>query len=324
MPLPGEPRQWLEVKLPGDDPMDKALTWGAWIVLSLLLTATLLLLWALPVWRDMDALRNAALRMGQGDLGIRVRLAHRRHSPHRRNLQPDGLADLGADREPAQHDQRRFPRTAYAAGAAVVRTRPAGARRGRAQARPDHPGHARGHRGTAGHGGRTAGLRPPGTARRGVRQARDRGHARLAEGSAGAGRLPGRGPQRAMPHPGRLPGPHRPASALHEPRAAEPGAERRALCRRARARLGHGLPRGRLPAHRRRRRARHSGRRTGEHLRALHPPGRQPRPGHGRRRPGAGDRQAGGGQPQWQHRSLRQPAGGARFVLRWPAGTKAH
>ena len=73
MPLPGEPRQWLEVKLPGDDPMDKALTWGAWIVLSLLLTATLLLLWALPVWRDMDALRNAALRMGQGDLGIRVR-----------------------------------------------------------------------------------------------------------------------------------------------------------------------------------------------------------------------------------------------------------
>ena len=65
MPLPGEPRQWLEVKLPGDDPMDKALTWGAWIVLSLLLTATLLLLWALPVWRDMDALRNAALRMGQ-------------------------------------------------------------------------------------------------------------------------------------------------------------------------------------------------------------------------------------------------------------------
>ena len=75
MPLPGEPRQWLEVKLPGDDPMDKALTWGAWIVLSLLLTATLLLLWALPVWRDMDALRNAALRMGQGDLGIRVRLS---------------------------------------------------------------------------------------------------------------------------------------------------------------------------------------------------------------------------------------------------------
>ena len=72
MPLPGEPRQWLEVKLPGDDPMDKALTWGAWIVLSLLLTATLLLLWALPVWRDMDALRNAALRMGQGEMGIRA------------------------------------------------------------------------------------------------------------------------------------------------------------------------------------------------------------------------------------------------------------
>ena len=44
-------------------------------MLSLLLTATLLLLWALPVWRDMDALRNAALRMVQGDLGIRVRLS---------------------------------------------------------------------------------------------------------------------------------------------------------------------------------------------------------------------------------------------------------
>ena len=74
MPLPGEPRQWLEVKLPGDDPMDKALTWGAWIVLSLLLTATRCCCGRCrsgATW----TLRNAALRMGQGDLGIRVRLS---------------------------------------------------------------------------------------------------------------------------------------------------------------------------------------------------------------------------------------------------------
>ena len=60
MPLPGEPRQWLEVKLPGDDPMDKALTWGAWIVLSLLLTATLLLLGAAGLARHGRAAPRCA------------------------------------------------------------------------------------------------------------------------------------------------------------------------------------------------------------------------------------------------------------------------
>ena len=40
---------------------------------------------------------------------------------------------------------------------------------------------------------------------------------------------------------------------------------------------------------------------------------------------GLGWRSSSGWRPQWQHRSLRQPAGRrARFVLRWPAGTKAH
>ena len=39
---------------------------------------------------------------------------------------------------------------------------------------------------------------------------------------------------------------------------------------------------------------------------------------------GAGDRQAGGGQPQWQHRSLRQPAGRRALRVALAGGTKAH
>lgn len=75
-PLPGEPRQWLEMRLPGEPTLEKWVTWGAWVALSLVLAAVLLLLWALPVWRDLDSLRNATLRMGQGDLSVRARLSH--------------------------------------------------------------------------------------------------------------------------------------------------------------------------------------------------------------------------------------------------------
>ena len=75
-PLPGEPRQWLEMRLPGEPTLEKWITWGAWLALSMVLAAVLLLLWALPVWRDLDSLRNATLRMGQGDLGVRARLSH--------------------------------------------------------------------------------------------------------------------------------------------------------------------------------------------------------------------------------------------------------
>jgi two-component system sensor kinase ParS len=75
-PLPGEPRQWLEMRLPGEPTLEKWITWTAWLALSMVIGAVLLLLWALPVWRDLDSLRNATLRMGQGDLGVRARLSH--------------------------------------------------------------------------------------------------------------------------------------------------------------------------------------------------------------------------------------------------------
>ncbi|WP_241083515.1 ATP-binding protein [Achromobacter xylosoxidans] len=75
IPLPGAPRQWLELRLPGDGMLDKLMTWGAWTMLTLIMATAFLLLWALPVWRDLDTLRNAALGMGQGDLGRRVRLS---------------------------------------------------------------------------------------------------------------------------------------------------------------------------------------------------------------------------------------------------------
>lgn len=75
VPLPGEPRQWLEVRLPGEGLVDTVLTWTLWTFLTVMVGVGLLALWALPMWRDMDRLRNAAVRMGQGDLGMRVHLS---------------------------------------------------------------------------------------------------------------------------------------------------------------------------------------------------------------------------------------------------------
>lgn len=75
-PLPGEPRQWLEVRLPRPPAnLEGWVTAAGWAALSLIVGIILLLLWALPLWRDLDRLRNATLRMGQGELGSRVRLS---------------------------------------------------------------------------------------------------------------------------------------------------------------------------------------------------------------------------------------------------------
>ena len=43
-------------------------TWTAWTVLVLILAGVLLLFWAMPIHRDLDVVRNATLRMAQGDL----------------------------------------------------------------------------------------------------------------------------------------------------------------------------------------------------------------------------------------------------------------
>lgn len=75
-PLPGEPRQWLELSLPrAPRAVERWITIAAWAALSLIVGIILLVLWALPLWRDLDRLRNATLRMGQGELGARVRLS---------------------------------------------------------------------------------------------------------------------------------------------------------------------------------------------------------------------------------------------------------
>ncbi|CUJ48512.1 Sensor protein RstB [Achromobacter xylosoxidans] len=73
VPLPGEPAQWLELRLP--NVFDTVVALSVWLCLGVVVAVGLLGLWALPMWRDMDALRNAALRMGQGELSQRVRLS---------------------------------------------------------------------------------------------------------------------------------------------------------------------------------------------------------------------------------------------------------
>lgn len=73
LPLPGEPAQWLELRLP--NVFDAVVALSVWLCLGIMMAIGLLALWALPMWRDMDALRNAALRMGHGELSMRVRLS---------------------------------------------------------------------------------------------------------------------------------------------------------------------------------------------------------------------------------------------------------
>lgn len=75
--IPGPGHQWLEVKLPPEP------SFGPWVVAAVysalgLLLCAFMLVWALPIWRDLEALKTAALRMGQGDLEARARLS--RHS----------------------------------------------------------------------------------------------------------------------------------------------------------------------------------------------------------------------------------------------------
>ena len=82
--MPGEPAQWLEVTLPSQRSLEKMVTWTAWTVLVLILAGVLLLFWAMPIHRDLDVVRNATLRMAQGDLDVRAPVAHLRHPPHRR------------------------------------------------------------------------------------------------------------------------------------------------------------------------------------------------------------------------------------------------
>lgn len=68
--MPGEPAQWLEVTLPSQRSLEKMVTWTAWTVLVLILAGVLLLFWAMPIHRDLDVVRNATLRMAQGDLDV--------------------------------------------------------------------------------------------------------------------------------------------------------------------------------------------------------------------------------------------------------------
>ena len=117
--MPGEPAQWLEVTLPSQRSLEKMVTWTAWTVLVLILAGVLLLFWAMPIHRDLDVVRNATLRMAQGDLDVRAPVAHLRHPPHRRELQPYGRAHRRAGRQPAQptnavsHELRTLARLSF-------------------------------------------------------------------------------------------------------------------------------------------------------------------------------------------------------------------
>jgi two-component system sensor kinase ParS len=72
--IPGLGAQWLLVKMPPEPLVGTWVIVGIYSALGLLLCA-FMLLWALPIWRDLEALKTAAQHMGQGDLQARVRLS---------------------------------------------------------------------------------------------------------------------------------------------------------------------------------------------------------------------------------------------------------
>lgn len=72
--IPGPGAQWLMVKLPPEPLV------GTWVIVAIyaalgVLLCAFMLVWALPVWRDLEALKTAAQRMGQGDLRVRAQLS---------------------------------------------------------------------------------------------------------------------------------------------------------------------------------------------------------------------------------------------------------
>ena len=75
--IPGAGGQWLELKLPPEPSIGPWVIAAVYSALGLLLCA-FMLVWALPIWRDLEALKTGAQRMGQGDLQARARLS--RHS----------------------------------------------------------------------------------------------------------------------------------------------------------------------------------------------------------------------------------------------------
>ncbi|WAI85132.1 MULTISPECIES: ATP-binding protein [Achromobacter] len=72
--IPGPGAQWLLVKMPPEPLVGTWVIVGVYSALGLLLCG-FMLLWALPIWRDLEALKTAAQHMGQGNLQARVRLS---------------------------------------------------------------------------------------------------------------------------------------------------------------------------------------------------------------------------------------------------------
>ncbi|CAB3862478.1 ATP-binding protein [Achromobacter piechaudii] len=72
--IPGPGAQWLMVQMPPEPPVT---TWMIVVIYSALalLLGAFMLVWALPIWRDLEALKTAAQRMGHGDLQARARLS---------------------------------------------------------------------------------------------------------------------------------------------------------------------------------------------------------------------------------------------------------
>ncbi len=78
-PVPGNsnaPLQWLRLRLPPGPYLSPAALAATCLVI-VLVVGGFVLAWAWPTWRDLEALKRAAQRMGDGDLGARTRISPR-------------------------------------------------------------------------------------------------------------------------------------------------------------------------------------------------------------------------------------------------------
>lgn len=157
--------QLLDIKLPPEPSLTPLFTVLAYILLGVLVGIALLV-WVRPHWRDLETLRLAAQRFGDGDLSSRTRIFRRsdiRTLAQHFNQMADRIESLISNQRELTN---AVSHELHADLPPVLRTRAIEqAGRRRSTPRPDR-GHARRSRRTGGNGLRTADLRPPGARQR--------------------------------------------------------------------------------------------------------------------------------------------------------------
>jgi two-component system sensor kinase ParS len=113
LPIDGATGRWLHLRLPGEVRMKTHMTIAAYLSI-LLLVGACLYAWVRLLWRDLEALRRHADRIGSGDLQARAGFATLADPGHRRPLQPHGRTRGRTGAATTRTHPCHFARTAHA------------------------------------------------------------------------------------------------------------------------------------------------------------------------------------------------------------------